>query len=74
MSETTTIQISTAIRNSLDKMKIFHRESYNEVLERLMEDMSELNEDTKKEIEMARLEIKQGKFKTHEQVKQKLGL
>lgn len=36
--------------------------------------VKELNEQTKKEIEKARLEIKQGKFKTHKQIKKELKL
>jgi predicted transcriptional regulator len=39
-----------------------------------LEDTMELNEETKKEIEQARADIKSGKFYTHEQVKKKLGL
>lgn len=74
MVETTTIQINTGLKTVLDKMRIFHRETYNEVIERLVEDTRELNEQTKKEIERARLEIKHGKFKTHEQVGKELGL
>ena len=31
-------------------MKLFERETYNDVLERLIEDVQELNEETKKEI------------------------
>ena len=74
MTETTTIQINTGLKNVLGKMKIFHSETYNEVIERLVEDTRESNEQTKKEIEKARLEIKQGKFKTHEQLGKELGL
>lgn len=39
-----------------------------------MEDSMELNEETKKEIEQARADIKAGRFYTHEQVKKELGL
>lgn len=35
---------------------------------------SELNQETKREIEMAKLEIKKGKFVRHEQLKRELGL
>ena len=40
----------------------------------LMEDTTEINEETKKEIEQARADYKAGKFYTHEQVKKRLGL
>ena len=50
------------------------RESYEEVIWNLVEDTMELNEETKKDIEQARADIKAGKFYTHEQVRKKLGL
>lgn len=74
MVETTTIQINIGLKTILDKMRIFHRETYNDIIERLVEDTRELNGETKKEIERARLEIKHGKFKTHEQLGKELGL
>lgn len=70
----TTIQISDNIKNTLEKMKMFERETYNDIIERMIEDDLELNERTKKEIEEARKRIKAGKFLTHEEVKKRLGL
>lgn len=70
----TTIQISDNLKNTLEKMKMFERETYNDVIERMIEDDIELNERTKKEIEEARKRIKAGKFLTHEEVKKRLGL
>ncbi|HLF53852.1 MAG TPA: hypothetical protein VI544_01615 [Candidatus Nanoarchaeia archaeon] len=66
----TTIQISDSIKNTLERMKLFQRESYNEVIERMIEDDLELNEKTKKEIE----EAKRGKSISHAEVKKRLGL
>ena len=40
----------------------------------MIEDLSELNEETRAEIEEARKEIESGKFVTHEQLKKDLGL
>ncbi len=74
MGETTTIQITYGLKKILDDMKLFYRETYNDVIEMLIEDSRELSEETKREIEKARAEIKKGKFKTHEQVKAELGL
>ena len=34
--ETTTIQIDKEIKSNLDKLKIHHRETYNEILDRLI--------------------------------------
>ncbi len=49
------------------------RETYEEVIERLLEDLKELNEETRKELEIARKEVESGKFITHEKLKEKLG-
>ena len=69
----TTIQISDEMREQLNDLKLFSRETYNDVLERIFEDMQELNEKTKKEIEQARKEIESGHYKTHEEVRKELG-
>lgn len=53
---------------------MFNRESYNEVIERMIEDNLEINEKTKKEIEEARKRIQTGKFITQEQVEKDFGL
>ena len=58
---TTTIQISDNVKKTLEKMKLYDRETYNDVIERMIEDELELNEQTKKEIEEARNRIKSGK-------------
>ena len=70
----TTIQVSEQLLNTLKKRKQYHKESYEEVILDLVEDSMELNEETKKQIEIAREDIKAGRFYTHEQVKKKLGM
>ena len=70
----TTIQISDNVKLVLDKMKMIERETYNDVIEKMIEDDSELNEKTKIEIEEARKRIKSGKFITQEEAKKRLGL
>ncbi len=69
----TTIQISEPLQGELAKRKLFNNETYEEVIWDLIEDSSEINEQTKKELAQARAEIKKGKFKTLEQVKKELG-
>ncbi len=54
-------------------MKLHPRETYEEVLERILEDLHELNEETKQEIEKAIAEIKAGKYRTHEELKHDMG-
>jgi len=70
----TTIQISDNVRGTLEKMKMFERETYNEVIERMIEDEREVNEKTRKEIEERRKEGKAGKIISHEEVKKRFGL
>ncbi len=70
----TTIQVSEQLVDTLKKRKQYNKESYEEVIWDLMEDTTEINEETKKEIEQARADYKAGKFYTHEQVKKRLGL
>ena len=66
----TTIQISDNVKAVLDKMKMIERETYNEIIERMIEDDLELNEKTKAEIEKAR----KGKSISHAEIKKRLGL
>ena len=66
----TTIQISDQVKIVLDRMKMMERETYNEVIERMLEDDLELNAKTKQEIE----EAKKGKSISHAEVKKRLGL
>ncbi len=70
----TTIQIKENIKLILTQMKLFERETYNDVLERLIEDVQELNKETKKEIESAIKEIKSGKYITHENLAKEMGI
>jgi len=69
----TTIQLSKETKKTLESMKLHPRETYEEVLERILEDLRELSEQTKKEIEQAIREIKAGKYRTHEQLKSEMG-
>ncbi|PJC44587.1 hypothetical protein CO038_03275 [Candidatus Pacearchaeota archaeon CG_4_9_14_0_2_um_filter_39_13] len=67
----TTIQISDEVKQRLEKMKMFARETYNEIIERMIEDEMELNEKTKKEIEDRK---KSSNLISHEDVKKRLGI
>lgn len=70
----TTIQIEESLRDKLNSMKMHSRETYNDVILRLLEDLRELNDETKREIEKAVKEIESGKYKTHDEVKEEMGL
>lgn len=66
----TTIQVSDNVKMTLEKMKLFSRESYNEIIERMLEDEMELSAETKRELE----ERKKDKTFSHEEVRKILGL
>ena len=69
----TTIQVTEEVKAALDRMKLFKRETYNDVLERILEDLQELNEETKREIDAALKEIEKGRYVTHEALKKEMG-
>ncbi len=70
----TSIQISEELREELVKRKFHDNETYEEVIWDMIEDSQELNDQTIKELERARAEIKAGKFRTMAEVKKELGL
>lgn len=78
MENVTTIQISTSLKNKLEGLKDFTRETYENVISKLIdivaEDNMELTAKTKRDIEESRKQIKAGKFATLEQVKKELDL
>lgn len=67
----TTIKISRGTKNHLDRMKVFERETYNDIICVLIEDNLELNEKTKRELK----ERKNNPLLiSHEEVGKRLGL
>lgn len=70
----TTIQVSRELHKELIQRKLYVNESYEEVIWDMIEDISELSEETKKEILKAEKEIKSGKTVPIEEVKKKLGM
>ncbi|MBR9683267.1 hypothetical protein GOV03_01890 [Candidatus Woesearchaeota archaeon] len=70
----TTIQVSQELVQELKNRKMFDNESYEAVIWDLIEDTMELSEETKRDLEESRAEIKAGKFYTLSQVKKKLNL
>jgi predicted transcriptional regulator len=69
----TTIQLSAELKQTLAGMKLHPRESYQEVLERVLEDLRGLDERTRKEVAKAASEIRRGRYVTHAQLGAKLG-
>ena len=70
----TTIQISENLQKELTKKKLYGRETYEETLWNLIEDTTELSQETKMEIAEARQEIKEGKIHSLSAVKKELEL
>jgi predicted CopG family antitoxin len=70
----TTIQVSDDTRQALERMKLFERESYNAIIERVLEDYGELNHKTKLDIEEARKRVRSGNFVKMADVARKYGV
>ncbi|MEM2786629.1 MAG: hypothetical protein QXW37_00145 [Candidatus Nitrosotenuis sp.] len=74
----TSIQLENKTKARLEKMKIFPKESYDDVVNRLLniaeDDEGILSPQTIKDIEEGLADIKAGRVYASEQVKKKLGL
>ncbi len=70
----TTIQISEELKEELKKLKLYSRESYEDVIWDLLEANMELSEEMKKDLERAYKDIEEGRLYTHKEVKKELGL
>jgi predicted transcriptional regulator len=69
---TSTIQLTTELKDELAAMKLHPREAYQEVLETVLEDLRELDEKTRQELRRAEAEIRHGRSVTHDQLGAKL--
>lgn len=74
----TTIQLEEKTKDRLGEFKVHSRETYNQVIIRLInlseEEMEVLDKETIKDIEEALDDIKAGRVYTHEKMKKRLGL
>ena len=70
----TSIQISEELKKVLSKKKLSERETYENIIWNLLEDSLELNEQTRKELEESRKQIKEGKIITLAQLKKELNI
>ena len=68
----TTMQISKDLLDRLAKMKMYEKESYENVVWDLIEDRMEFSKETKMNIEKSEKEIKEGRIVSLEQIKKKL--
>jgi predicted transcriptional regulator len=73
----TTIQLEEKTKEELERVKLFPRETYNEVIIRLImtsQEESELSEQTIKNIEKALEDVKKGRLYSTEEVRKELGI
>jgi predicted CopG family antitoxin len=70
----TSIQVSDELLEKLKKRKLYERETYEEVIENLLEDVSELSEETKKSLSRAEKDVKAGRVHSLESIKKEFGL
>jgi len=70
----TTIQISEELRKELASRKINDKEKYENIIWDLIEDSLELSEETKRNIEESRTQIKKGEVFSLKEVKKSLSL
>ena len=73
----TTIQVHRSLKSILEKLKVHPRESYEKVIERLIEsgmDAEPLSEEEIKGIEDGLADIKAGRTYTTKELKKELGI
>ena len=74
----TSIQLQNKTKSKLDKMKVFPRESYDDIVNRLInvahDDEGILIKNTIKDLENSLADVKAGKLVSHDEVKRKHGL
>ena len=69
----TTIQISSELLERLRNMKMYSKESYENIIWDLVEDRLEFSEATKRNLEQSEKEIKEKKTISLENMKRKIG-
>lgn len=74
MSETTTVQVHRDVKARLDAMRLHPRESYNDILERLLEDLEAINPKAMARYDEIMRQVRKGKFTTDHDLRRELGL
>lgn len=70
----TTIQISEDLLDKLKELKLYEKESYEDLIWNLIEDRMELSDETKKNIAIAEKQIREGKVVSFDEIKRKFKL
>jgi len=80
MVDVTTVKLAMRTKQELDSFKEYKNESYDEVVNKLiyivknLDDEPPLSKQAKADIEKARAEIRAGEFYTEEEMAKRLGL
>ena len=73
----TSIQLDNKTKSKLDKLKIFPKESYDDVIKRLINEVEDdevvLSKQTISDLDKALVEVKHGKLLSHNAVKRRYG-
>ncbi len=69
----TTVQLSRDHRDALAAMKLHPRETLDDVVGRILEDLEELDKATVRAIARARKELAAGRSISHEKLREKMG-
>jgi len=69
----TTIQISEDLQKKLVERRLFERETYEEVIRDLIEDATEISEETKIELQESREQARKGRVHSFSSVKKEAG-
>lgn len=69
----TTVQLSRSHRDALVAMKLHPRETLDDVVGRVLEDLEELDQATVRAIAKARKELAAGRSISHEKLREKMG-
>ncbi len=70
----TSIQVSEELLERLKSIKLFDKETYEDIIWDLLEDSMELSAETKKRIVQSEKEIQQGKTISLEKLKKKMSV
>ena len=68
MVSITTIQISSELKEALQKRKLHSKESYEDIIWDLLEDQMQLKDEIVEQIEKGKNEYLKGKFETMDEV------
>ena len=73
MGNITSIQLKKSTKRKLDNLKLSEKETYNDVIENLIEDSLELSEKTIEELKLSQRERRDGKIHSLDEIKKEMG-